>query len=71
MRVLFRLLVFGLAAFGAKTLLGKVAPKAADLREPVGGAFDDAKFSPSRVVEEARRRVEFVHDPPVLAVSAG
>jgi uncharacterized protein YjbJ (UPF0337 family) len=73
MRFLFRLVVLGLAAFGAKSLYDKFAPKAADLREPVSGVLDSAKEAArgvsetakgaaSQVVEDAKQRAEDVRD---------
>ena len=71
MRFLLRLVVLGLAAFGAKSLYDKFAPKAADLREPVSGVLDSAKEAArgvsetakgaaSQVVEDAKQRAEDV-----------
>jgi ElaB/YqjD/DUF883 family membrane-anchored ribosome-binding protein len=73
MRFLFRLVVLGLAAFGAKSLYDKFAPKAADLREPVSGVLDSAKEAArgvsetakgaaSQVVEDAKQRAADVRD---------
>jgi hypothetical protein len=73
MRFLFRLVVLGLAAVGAKTLYDKFAPKAADLREPVSGVLgsakdaargvsETAKGAASQVVEDAKQRAEDVRD---------
>jgi len=73
MRFLFRLVVLGLAAFGAKSLYDKFAPKAADLREPVSGVLDSAKEAArgvsetakgaaSQVVEDAKQRAGDVRD---------
>ena len=71
MRFLLRLVVLGLAAIGAKSLYDKFAPKAADLREPVGGVIDSAKeaargvsetakSAASQVAEDAKQRAEDV-----------
>jgi uncharacterized protein YjbJ (UPF0337 family) len=80
MRFLFRLVVLGLAAVGAKSLYDKFAPKAADLREPVGGVLDTAKEAArgvsetakgaaSQVVEEAKQRAEDVRGQAQEAMS--
>ncbi len=81
MRFLFRLVVLGLAAFGAKALYDKFAPKAADLREPVSGVLDSAKEAArgvsetakgaaSQVVEDAKQRAGDVRDQAQDAVKA-
>ena len=81
MRFLFRLVVLGLAAFGAKSLYDKFAPKAADLREPVSGVLDSAKEAArgvsetakgaaSQVVEDAKQRAGDVRDQAQQAQEA-
>ena len=81
MRFLFRLVVLGLAAFGAKSLYDKFAPKAAGLREPVGGVLDSAKEAArgvsetakgaaSQVVADAKQRAGDVRDQAQEAVNA-
>jgi hypothetical protein len=80
MRFLFRLVVLGLAAFGAKSLYDKFAPKAADLREPVSGVLDSAKEAArgvsetakgaaSQVVEDSKQRAGDVRDQAQEAVT--
>jgi hypothetical protein len=73
MRFLFRLVVLGLAAVGAKSLYEKFAPKAADMREPVSGVLgsakeaargvsETAKGAASQVVDDAKQRAGEVRD---------
>jgi hypothetical protein len=79
MRFLIRLVVLGLAAVGAKSLYDKFAPKAADLREPVGGVLDTAKEAArgvsetakgaaAQVAEDAKQRAADVRDQAQDAV---
>ena len=48
MRFLFRIAVLALAAFGAKTLYDKYAPRAGDLQKPANDFVDRAKSAVDR-----------------------
>jgi hypothetical protein len=62
MRFLIRIAVLALAAFGAKTLYDRFAPKAAELRGPAGGVFDSAKNAAQDVTNHARVAASSVAD---------
>jgi len=78
MRFLFRLVVLGLAAVGAKALYDQFAPKAADLRGPAGdvlgsaksaavGVSQHAKDAAAEVADDARKRAADVKDQAAAA----
>ena len=80
MRILFRLAVLALAAFGAKALYDRFAPKAAELKEPVAGVLDTArdaardvsghaKEAAAQVVDDAKQRAGDVKDQAHDAVA--
>jgi uncharacterized protein YjbJ (UPF0337 family) len=80
MRILFRLAVLALAAFGAKALYDQFAPKAAELKEPMAGVLDTAKGAArdvsghakeaaAQVVGDAKQRAGEVKDQAQDAVA--
>jgi hypothetical protein len=62
MRFLFRLAVLALAAFGAKTLYDRYAPKAAELRGSAGGVLGSAKEAAQGVGQHAKEAANDVAD---------
>ena len=80
MRFLFRLVVLGLAAVGAKSLYDRFAPKAAELKQPISGVLDTAKEAArdvsghakeaaSQVVDDAKQRANDVKEQATDAVA--
>jgi ElaB/YqjD/DUF883 family membrane-anchored ribosome-binding protein len=80
MRFLLRLAVLALAAFGAKALYDRYAPKAAELKEPMAGVLDNAKEAArdvsghardaaAQVVDDAKQRAGDVKDQAHEAVA--
>ena len=80
MRFLFRLVVLGLAAVGAKSLYDRFAPKAAQLKQPMSGVLDTAKEAArdvsghakeaaSQVVDDAKQRANDVKEQATDAVA--
>ena len=80
MRFLFRLVVLGLAAVGAKSLYDRFAPKAAELKQPMSGVLDTAKEAArdvsghakeaaSQVVDDAKQRASDVKEQATDAVA--
>jgi gas vesicle protein len=52
MRLLFRLAILGLAAFGAKTLYEKYASRTRDLQSPANQFIDRAKSAVSQTAQQ-------------------
>ena len=52
MRLLFRLVILGLAAFGAKTLYDKYGSRAGDLQGPANQFIDRAKSAVSQTAQQ-------------------
>ena len=62
MRFLLRLGVLALAAFGAKALYDRFAPKAAELKGPAGDVLDTAKTAARDVTQHAKDAAAEVAD---------